>query len=44
MHKILDFLDVPWNSTVLHHEKLVEMGDISLSKYVIIQQIEEKFY
>ncbi|KAH9417150.1 Protein-tyrosine sulfotransferase [Dermatophagoides pteronyssinus] len=32
MHKILDFLDVPWNSTVLHHEKLVEMGDISLSK------------
>ncbi|KAF7492005.1 Protein-tyrosine sulfotransferase [Sarcoptes scabiei] len=32
MHRILDFLNLPWNDTVLHHEKLVEMGDISLSK------------
>lgn len=35
LHKILDFLDVPWNESVLHHETLVNKDDgISLSKYV----------
>lgn len=32
MHKILNFLGVGWNETVLHHERLIEKGDISLSK------------
>ncbi len=34
MQKILNFLDVSWNETVLHHEKHIDNGDISLSKYV----------
>lgn len=32
MQKILNFLDVSWNETVLHHEKHIDNGDISLSK------------
>lgn len=31
MHKILEFLDVPWNETVLHHQDFINHG-ISLSK------------
>jgi len=33
MYKILNFLGVSWNETVLHHEKHIDNGDISLSKY-----------
>ncbi|KAG8224350.1 hypothetical protein J437_LFUL004306 [Ladona fulva] len=33
MANILQFLDVPWNETVLHHEKLINKpGGVSLSK------------
>lgn len=33
LEKILDFLDVSWNDSVLHHEQLVNKpGGISLSK------------
>jgi len=33
MHKILDFLDVPWNASVLHHEEFINKpGGVSLSK------------
>ncbi|XP_023214977.1 protein-tyrosine sulfotransferase 2-like [Centruroides sculpturatus] len=33
MEKILEFLEVPWNDSVLHHEDLVDKpGGISLSK------------
>lgn len=33
MHKILDFLDVPWNSSVLHHEEFINKPNgVSLSK------------
>lgn len=33
LHKILQFLDVSWNDSVLHHEQLVNKpGGISLSK------------
>uniref|UniRef100_A0A1W7R9D0 Protein-tyrosine sulfotransferase n=1 Tax=Hadrurus spadix TaxID=141984 RepID=A0A1W7R9D0_9SCOR len=33
MQKLLEFLDVPWNDSVLHHEQLVDKpGGISLSK------------
>lgn len=33
LERILDFLDVPWNDSVLHHEKLINQpGGISLSK------------
>ncbi|VDM97743.1 unnamed protein product [Thelazia callipaeda] len=31
LRKILDFLDIPWNDQVLHHEKFIGKG-ISLSK------------
>jgi protein-tyrosine sulfotransferase len=35
LEKILHFLDVPWNDSVLHHEELVNRrGGISLSKYL----------
>lgn len=35
MERILKFLDIPWNSSVLHHEDFVgKPGGISLSKYV----------
>ncbi|KAK6637889.1 hypothetical protein RUM44_008311 [Polyplax serrata] len=33
MHKILEFLDVPWNDSVLHHEDHINKpGGVSLSK------------
>lgn len=33
MESILTFFDVPWNDSVLHHEKLVDKpGGISISK------------
>jgi len=33
LDKILDFLDVPWDDVVLHHEQLINLpGGISLSK------------
>ncbi|KAK7868533.1 hypothetical protein R5R35_004816 [Gryllus longicercus] len=33
MHKILGFLEVPWNETVLHHEEHINKpGGVSLSK------------
>lgn len=33
MHKILEFLDVPWNDSVLHHEEQINKpGGVSLSK------------
>lgn len=32
MERILKFLDVPWNDTVLHHENVIQSGQISLSK------------
>ena len=31
MRRILDFLELPWNNSVLHHEELIGK-DISLSK------------
>uniref|UniRef100_F1L7G4 Protein-tyrosine sulfotransferase n=1 Tax=Ascaris suum TaxID=6253 RepID=F1L7G4_ASCSU len=31
MHRLLQFLDIPWNSSVLHHEQFIGK-DISLSK------------
>ena len=31
MKKLLEFLELPWNSSVLHHEALIGK-DISLSK------------
>ncbi|KAF7283594.1 hypothetical protein GWI33_023351 [Rhynchophorus ferrugineus] len=31
MHKVLKFLDIPWNDSVLHHEDFINNG-ISLSK------------
>ena len=35
MKRICDFLELPWNSSVLHHEDYVgKPGGISLSKYV----------
>jgi protein-tyrosine sulfotransferase len=35
LEKILHFLDVPWNESVLHHEEFVNRrGGISLSKYL----------
>jgi protein-tyrosine sulfotransferase len=34
LEKILQFLDVPWDDVVLHHEQLINQpGGISLSKY-----------
>lgn len=37
MHKILEFLDVPWNESVLHHEEQINKpGGVSLSKYVCV--------
>lgn len=33
MEKVLDFLDIPWNDSVLHHEQFINKpGGISLSK------------
>ena len=33
MHKILDFLDIPWNEAVLHHNEFINKpGGISLSR------------
>ena len=33
MHRILEFLDIPWDNIVLHHEQLINKpGGISLSK------------
>lgn len=33
LEKILDFLHVPWNDSVLHHEQFINKpGGISLSK------------
>lgn len=37
MRKILKFLDVPWNDSVLHHEEFINKPNgVSLSKYVAI--------
>lgn len=37
MRKILKFLDVPWNESVLHHEEFINKPNgVSLSKYVLI--------
>lgn len=33
MRKLLEFLNIPWNSSVLHHESLIGK-DISLSKLI----------
>ena len=33
MRRILEFLDIPWNESVLHHEELINKpGGVSLSK------------
>lgn len=32
MQRILAFLDVPWNDSVLHHEQVINQSGISLSK------------
>ena len=35
MQRILGFLEVPWNETVLHHERTINKpGGVSLSKLV----------
>lgn len=35
MKKILHFLDVPWNESVLHHDEFINIpGGVPLSKYV----------
>lgn len=35
MRKILAFLDIPWNESVLHHEEFINKPNgVSLSKYV----------
>ena len=40
MEKILNFLDVPWDDVVLHHEQLINRpGGISLSKYFFFNLI-----
>lgn len=37
MRKILKFLDIPWNDSVLHHEEFINKPNgVSLSKYVIV--------
>lgn len=37
MRKILKFLDIPWNDSVLHHEEFINKPNgVSLSKYVYI--------
>lgn len=37
MRKILKFVDVPWNESVLHHEEFINKPNgVSLSKYVYI--------
>lgn len=36
LERILNFLDVPWNDSVLHHDKLINKpGGVSLSKFVL---------
>jgi protein-tyrosine sulfotransferase len=33
MRRILEFLDIPWNESVLHHDELINKpGGVSLSK------------
>ena len=34
MERILEFVGVPWDDYVLHHEDLVKKGGIALSKFV----------
>lgn len=34
MEKILQFLDLPWNDTVMHHQDFIGEGGISLSRFV----------
>lgn len=40
MQKILLYLDVPWNESVLHHEEFINKpGGVPLSKYVYYRYI-----
>lgn len=41
--RILQFLEIPWNNSVLHHEELVGK-DISLSKWIIFSKIFVEFF
>lgn len=47
MRKILKFLDIPWNDSVLHHEEFINKPNgVSLSKYaiqIIIMQTKSKY-
>lgn len=45
MEKLLNFLEVPWNESVLHHEQFVNKpGGISLSKLVLTPHATMYFY
>lgn len=41
MEKILEFLDIPWNDSVLHHEDFINKENgVALSKWVDSRRFE----